>query len=167
MKDFILLANLYFKRKKKRKNEPKTRLLKEIEIDHFRFVFKSVINMFNFLQFDTEDKQLIQMNKLQYIQNFYSHFIDEFYIKDDNFHDKLNLDNSAYKNEKYYEYFGDFIMSFNLRFSSTLKDYLMETKKRFSTQDLNIIIFFILILKCNSDFQSKINGFFRPFNIFQ
>jgi hypothetical protein len=157
MDDFNQLAYLYLKRK--RISVPKTKLLKQTVKDDFYLVFKSVMNVFNFLQFDTDDKSLVKKYRIQFIQNFYDQFIEN-----ESFHHSLDLDNL--KNKQYFEHFGDLLMTFNLKLSAILKYYLKVTKNNFSTEDLNIIIFFILILKCNSDFQMNKDENYKIFNIF-
>jgi hypothetical protein len=121
MDDFNQLAYLYLKRK--RISVPKTKLLKQTVKDDFHLVFKSVMNVFNFLQFDTDDKSLVKKYRIQFIQNFYDQFIEN-----ESFHHSLDLDNL--KNKQYFEHFGDLLMTFNLKLSAILKYYLKVTKKK-------------------------------------
>ena len=113
MQDFNRLAYLYFKKKRNRELlKPKTiRYIESIKnIDPFQLMVTSMINVLKFLEYDTEDIENINNDKIQYIQNFYDRFISDKSIKD-GVYEKLMLDNSSYKKANYYD---NSYASFNL-----------------------------------------------------
>ena len=167
MQDFNRLAYLYLKKKRNRELlKPKTiRYIESIKnIDPFHLMVTSMINVLKFLEYDTEDIENINNDKIQYIQNFYDRFISDKSIKD-GVYEKLMLDNYSYKQANYYDHLGDLFKSFNLEFSSIIKFYLYKTKKEFESHDLDIIIFFIMITKFSSTFQKTIDNSYASLNL--
>ena len=164
MSDFNQLANLYFTKKKKNFFKPKTILLNQsnnVVNDAFKKDFESMVrSIFNVLKNINEYSNDIFTDKIGFINKFYKDYNASIP------NNSLIIDNVSKINDEYFNNLILYLKSLNPEFSFLIKFYLTKTKLEFSTEKLDIIIFFLLIVQYSDNFQKYIHQHDKSFNTF-
>ena len=145
MKNFNQLADLYFK-KKRRILQKSTNivLFKSEYIKDFDYMLKSIFYVFQNLN---QVKNEIKNNKIGYINTFYDVYDSEYLIKNKPITEMV-------LKASYYDDLCAFLKSLKPEFSRLINYYLKRTKEQYNSEDLNLIVFFILMVENSINFQN-------------